>query len=113
MPTTISHSKRDALAIKRALATAVRSKLTGGLTKSDLARKLATSRPAIDRVLDPRNTSITLRTFVETAERVGYRVRLVLEPTIDAIEEVPAPRSSAPLMEELGRALDRIPTAGR
>ena len=83
------------------------------MSKSDLARELATSRTAIDRVLDPRNTSITLRTLVETAERVGYRVKLTLEPTIEKIEPVATPRSASAMMKKLGCALDRIPAPGR
>jgi antitoxin HicB len=114
MSTAVKRSSHhDAIAVKQVLSSAVRSKLKAGLTKTVLARKLATSRPAIDRVLDPRNTSITLRTFVETAAHVGYRVRLTLEPRIESVARVPAPRSSARLMKKLGEALDRIPAAGR
>jgi hypothetical protein len=65
-------------------------------------------RAAIRRVLDDRNTSITLHTIVRTAKTLGYRLRLTMEPTIEKVERVETPKAVEPLMRDLGRALDRL-----
>lgn len=46
------------------------------LTISGLAESLETSRAAVNRILDPANTSITLTTLVRTAAALGCRVKL-------------------------------------
>lgn len=47
-----------------------------GLTLSELAGTLETSRAALNRILDPANTSITLTTLVRTAAALGCKVKL-------------------------------------
>jgi DNA-binding Xre family transcriptional regulator len=47
-----------------------------GLTLSELAGTLDTSRAALNRILDPANTSITLTTLVRTAAALGCKVKL-------------------------------------
>ena len=49
-----------------------------GLSKSEMARRMETSRPALDRLLDPANDSVTLRTLRKAAAAVGRRIRLEL-----------------------------------
>jgi len=49
-----------------------------GLTKTAMARRMATSRDQLDRLLDPANTSVTLHTLQNAASVVGRRVRLEL-----------------------------------
>ena len=61
-------------------------------------------------MLDDRNTSITLQTIVRTAKTLGYRLRLTMEPTNEKVERVKAPKAVKPLMRDLGRALDRLPS---
>lgn len=46
------------------------------LTKSEVANKMHTSRSALERLLDPANTSITLYTLVKLARVLGKRVKL-------------------------------------
>lgn len=46
--------------------------------------------------------------MVKTAFSLGYRVRLVLEPSIEKIERVATPVEVEPLMRELGESLDRL-----
>jgi len=41
------------------------------LTKSDLAKKMKTSRAAVHRLLDAHNTSVTLNTLHRAAKAVG------------------------------------------
>jgi len=48
------------------------------LTKTAMARRMKTSRAALDRLLDPENESITLRTLQNAARAVGARVELNL-----------------------------------
>jgi len=99
----------EVAAIKRQISRSLRTRLKErGVTVASLARDTGTSRTAIRRVLDHRNTSITLRTVVRTAKGLGYRLRLTMEPTIDKVERVQAPREVLPLMRGLGRAVDRL-----
>jgi transcriptional regulator with XRE-family HTH domain len=78
------------------------------LTVSYLARKTNTSRIAIRRILDPKNTSLTLHTLAKTANGLGIKVYLQIEPTIDKIEELEIPSDLAPLASQLGDAVDRL-----
>ncbi len=76
---------------------------------ASLARDTGTSRTAIRRVLDAANTSLTLHTLVRTAHRLGLRVRLSLEPSIDRLEVVSPPPALTPLLATLATTLDRLP----
>ena len=69
-----------------------------------LCQTPGTSRTAIRRVLDQKNTSITLSTIVQTAKSLGYRLRLSMEPVIEKVDRVHTPKKVAPLMDELGQA---------
>ncbi len=48
------------------------------MTVSALARKMKTSRGAVNRILDPTNGSITLGTLQKTAKALGKRWRFDL-----------------------------------
>jgi len=48
------------------------------LTKTALAIRLETSRAAVDRILDPKNESITLLTLKKAANVLGKKLRLEL-----------------------------------
>jgi len=110
MSTVADSANQDVAAIKRQISQTLRLRLKErGVTLASLARDTGTSRTAIRRVLDGRNTSITLNTLVRTAQSVGYRIHLTMEPTIDLIETVEAPPEVEPTMAELGRALDQLP----
>ena len=111
MGTTLARqTERKAFMIKRVLAGRLNAQIRGQKTsKAALARELGTSRTAVDRVLDPKNTSITLRTLVKTASRLGYEINLTLEPRINRIERVTPPPTIEPLMQQLGSALDQLP----
>jgi len=48
------------------------------LSKTELARRLETSRAAVDRLLDPYNESITLLTLKKAAAVLGKNLKLEL-----------------------------------
>lgn len=45
-----------------------------GLTKSELARRMNTSRSQVDRLLDPTNSQVQLDTLQRAAEALGRRL---------------------------------------
>ncbi len=49
-----------------------------GLSKAEMARRMQTSRAALDRLLDPENDSVTLNTLHKAATVIGREVRMVL-----------------------------------
>jgi hypothetical protein len=49
-----------------------------GLTKVEMARRMRTSRAALDRLLDPENDAVSLGTLQKAAAVVGRQVRLEL-----------------------------------
>ncbi len=48
------------------------------LTKSEMAKRMRTSRPVVDRLLDPKNPSVTLSTLERAASAVGKRLKVEL-----------------------------------
>lgn len=48
------------------------------VSKSEMARRMKTSRAAVDRLLDPANASVTLYTLNRAATALGQRVELKL-----------------------------------
>jgi antitoxin HicB len=68
-----------AVAVKRVLARQIEREMRErGLTKSAMAKAMHTSRPALDRLLDPANPSVTLDTLQRAATAVGRKLRLEL-----------------------------------
>lgn len=49
-----------------------------GITKVEMARRMATSRAALDRLLDPGNGSVTLATLFRAASALGAELRVEL-----------------------------------
>lgn len=49
-----------------------------GLTKTELAKRMETSRAQLDRLLDPENESVTLGTLTRAAHAVGRNLRMEL-----------------------------------
>jgi DNA-binding Xre family transcriptional regulator len=47
-----------------------------GMSVASLAKRLGTSRAVVHRVLDAKNTSLTLHTLARTASALGCQVRL-------------------------------------
>jgi antitoxin HicB len=69
----------SASAIKRVVARQVEAAMQQkGLTKAEMARRMHTSRAALDRLLDPDNGAVTLSTLQKAAIVVGRKIRLEL-----------------------------------
>lgn len=49
-----------------------------GISKVEMAKRLATSRSQLARILDPDNDSVTLRLLARAARAVGREIRLEL-----------------------------------
>jgi antitoxin HicB len=70
----------EAQAIKAILADRIRAAMQEQrLTKTAMASRMGTSRRALDRLLDPDSTSVTLHTMRRAAGVLGRRLRLELE----------------------------------
>ena len=66
-------------AIKRVLARQLEAAMEQeGLSKTEMAQRMQTSRSALDRLLDPHNGSVTLATLQKAATAIGRKVRLEL-----------------------------------
>ena len=66
-------------AVKRLLTRQIMEAMTAGkISKSEMARRMKTSRSQLDRLLDPGNTKIQLDTLYKAARAVGRNVRLEL-----------------------------------
>ena len=69
----------SAIAIKRVLAWEIRRAMEeGNINKTAMARRMKTSRAALDRLLSPGNTSVTLNTMDRAARALGKRLRIEL-----------------------------------
>jgi len=67
----------QAVAIKRVVAFQVAQMMKKQrISKAEMARRMNTSRSALDRLLDPRNASITLQTLERAARALGKRLRV-------------------------------------
>lgn len=70
-------AETEAIAIKRVIAYQITQAMEREkLSKSAMARQMKTSRSALDRLLDPENTSITLQTLERAAHAIGKRLRI-------------------------------------
>jgi len=68
-----------ARAIKRVIARQLDTLMRHeGLSKTELARRMKTSRAQLDRVLDPDNESVTLGTLTRAAHALGRNLRMEL-----------------------------------
>lgn len=69
-----------ASAIKRVLARQLEAAMKEEhLSKAEMARRMHTSRAALDRLLDPDYDAVTLNTLRKAAAAVGREIRLELE----------------------------------
>lgn len=70
----------SARAMKRVLAWQVQQGMKKrGLTKVAMAKRMRTSRSALDRLLDESDTGLTIDTLARAARALGYRVKLELK----------------------------------
>lgn len=65
----------EAVAIKRVLSHQIEQELKKiRMPKATLAKRMNTSRTALDRLLDPENTGVTLRSIVKAARVLGKKI---------------------------------------
>lgn len=68
-----------AIAVKRVIAWQIQEEMTSQkLTKTAMAKKMHTSRAALNRLLDETDTSLTLTTLAGAAAALGRQVRFEL-----------------------------------
>ena len=66
-------------AVKRVLAFQLAAAMKEArISKVEMARRLATSRSQLDRLLDPENDGVTLAVLARAAQAVGRSIRLEL-----------------------------------
>ena len=67
----------QAIAAKRVLTFRLEQSMKRArLTKTEMARRMRTTRAQLDRLLDPDNPSTTLQTLVKAAGAAGKRLRI-------------------------------------
>ena len=70
-------AEAEAVAIKRVIAFQLEETMTKEhITKTEMAKRMHTSRSAINRLLDPLNTSITLSTIESAVVAMGKRLQI-------------------------------------
>jgi len=70
----------NAVAVKRVIAWQIDQEMKAQkLTKSAMAKKMRTSRAALNRLLDETDTSLTLTTLSRAATVLGKKFRIELE----------------------------------
>ena len=68
-----------AVALKETLAWQVQQAMEKEkISKVEMARRMNTSRAALDRLLDPGNPSVTLQTLTRAARAIGRDLRIEL-----------------------------------
>lgn len=68
------------VAVKRYIAHQLSRKMSEeNLSKAEMARRMETSRSALDRLLDPENSSVTLQTLQSAAQALGGRLKVELD----------------------------------
>lgn len=79
MKETGDYEAVKATALKRVLAWQIAQEMKAqGVSKTELAARMATSRSQLDRLLDPNNDEVTLSTLARAAEALGKEIRLEL-----------------------------------
>ncbi|MFZ5821226.1 MAG: helix-turn-helix domain-containing protein [Chloroflexota bacterium] len=69
----------EAVAIKRVVAFQVERLMEEqNLTKTEMSRRMKTSRAALERLLDPGNPAVTLQTLDRAARALGKRLQITL-----------------------------------
>lgn len=70
-------AETEALALKKVIAWELEKAIKElHLTKTEVAKRMRTSRIALDRLLDPENTSVSLKSLEKAAIAVGKKIHL-------------------------------------
>jgi DNA-binding Xre family transcriptional regulator len=72
-------AETEAVAVKRVIAYQVEQFMKEQkLSKTQMSRRMMTSRAALERLLDPGNQSVTLQTLDRAARALGKRLQIIL-----------------------------------
>jgi antitoxin HicB len=72
-------AEANEIAIKRVIAWQLQQEIESKhMTKTYVAKAMGTSRAAVDRLLDPNNTSVTLTTLSKAARILGKKIEIDL-----------------------------------
>ena len=83
------HEEVTAQAIKRVVAWQIQKAMKAKkLTKTTLAARMGTSRAALDRLLDDKDTGLTLTTLDRAARALGKRVKIELAARAGSSEPI-------------------------
>lgn len=70
----------EAAAVKRVIAWQLDAAMReSGVTKTEMARRMKTSRAVVNRLLDADNTAVTLGTLSKASAALGLHLRLAIE----------------------------------
>ena len=70
-------AEAEAIAVKRMLAFQLKELMKAQkLNKTQLAKRMKTSRSALERLLDPDNPSVTLLTLERAAKALGKNIKV-------------------------------------
>lgn len=70
-------AEAESVAIKRVIAYQISQLMEDeGISKTEMARRMKTSRSSLERLLDPENDSVTLQTLEHAAQALGKRLRI-------------------------------------
>ena len=70
----------EAAAIKKVIAYMIAQAIEEAhISKSEMAKRMKTSRPQLDRLLDPNCHSVTLMTLTKAAAAVGKKISIRFE----------------------------------
>lgn len=79
------YAEVEASSTKRVIAFQIQQAMERDhLTKTIMATRMRTSRAAVNRLLDPTNTAVTLRSMEMAAAAVGKRLRITLEDDLES-----------------------------
>ena len=68
-----------AVAIKRVIAWQIQNEMkVQHINKTNMAKRMQTSRSSLDRLLDEHDTSLTLTTLASAAQALGKKVKIEL-----------------------------------
>lgn len=69
-----------AVAVKRVVAYQLEQKMSESkLSKTEMARRMDTSRSSLNRLLDPENASVTLHTLQSAVQVLGGKLKIELD----------------------------------
>lgn len=71
------HADAEAVAIKRVIAYQIEQSMKEqNLTKTEMSRRMKTSRATLERLLDPSTRSVNIQTIVRAAHALGKSLQI-------------------------------------